>query len=346
MTAPVLFVIPTFNRAADLPRTIGAIAAQAWPREAVSVLVVDNASTDATPEVVAGLAARLPVAVGYRRKAPEGPAAARSLGLAQAAADGFVAFVDSDVELDPGWTRAAMAALEADPGLAMVGGRVVFAHDRAMLNAYGGAVSPLALCWDLGEGDPADSVTAPREVLWMNASAVLARVAPLRRAGGFDAAFFYGYEEPDLGLRLALMGERARVVPDAVAIHHVGTQIGPSHPTMVFHYAKNRLRMGLKCFGAARLCWWLPAILAYSLADAALHRPRAARLRALLWNVMNLPGTLALRRHAQALRRRPDREAFALMAERWFPAQRLAGLRRRPVGAIVAGQAADDRTAP
>jgi GT2 family glycosyltransferase len=346
MTAPILFVIPTFNRARDLPRTIGAIAAQDWPKDAIAVLVVDNASTDDTAAVVADLATDLPVALRCQRKAPEGPAAARSLGLGQAAADGFVAFVDSDVELDPGWTRATMAAMAQDPGLAMVGGRVVFAHDRAMLNAYGAAISPLGLCWDLDEGAPAGNATGPRDVIWMNASAVLARAAPLRDAGGFDRAFFYGYEEPDLGLRLALAGHRARVVPGAVAIHHVGTEIGPSHPTMVFHYAKNRLRMGLKCFGPARLAWWLPAILAYSLADAVLHRPRGARLRALLWNVMNLPGTLALRRHAQAQRRLPDREAFALMTRRWFPAQRLAGLRRRPVGAIVAGQAADDRTAP
>jgi GT2 family glycosyltransferase len=346
MTQEILFVIPTFNRARDLPRTIGAIAAQDWPREAISVLVVDNASTDDTPAVLADLIARLPVRVTTLRKAPEGPAAARSLGLAQAPAEGFVAFVDSDVELDPGWTRAAMAGLMAHPSVAMTGGRVVFAHDRGMLNAYGGAISPLGLCWDLDEGSPISAAAAARDVLWMNASAILARVAPLRAVGGFDAAFFYGYEEPDLGLRLALAGHGVRVVPGAVAIHHVGTEIGPSHPTMVFHYGKNRLRMGLKCFGAARLVWWLPAILAYSLVDALLHRPRRARLRAILWNFGHLPATLALRHRTQAARTRPDNEAFALMTRRWFPERRLGGLRRRPVGAITAGQAADDRTAP
>ncbi|CAH0295261.1 glycosyltransferase family 2 protein [Roseomonas sp. CECT 9278] len=343
---PILFVIPTFNRARDLPRTIAAIAAQDWPPEAIEVLVVDNGSTDDTPAVLEALAPRLPVRLRTHRKAPEGPAAARGFGLAQAPADGFVAFVDSDVELDPGWTRAAMAAFAQDPSVAMVGGCVVFAHDRTMLNAYGGAISPLGLCWDLDEGAPRAAAAQARDVLWMNASAILARVAPLRAAGGFDDAFFYGYEEPDLGLRLALAGQRARVVPGAVAIHHVGTEIGPSHPTMVFHYGKNRLRMGLKCFGAARLAWWLPAIIAYSLADALAHRPRRARLRALLWNLRHLGATLALRRQAQATRRLPDSRAFALMTSRWFPAQRLGGLRRRPVGGIAAGQAADDRTAP
>ncbi len=345
MTAPILFVIPSFNRAPDLPRTIGAIAAQDWPREALSVLVVDNASTDDTAAVVADLAARLPIRIDYHRKAPEGPAVARNIGLARAPTDGFCAFVDSDVELDPGWTRATVAAMGSDPRLALVGGQVVFAHDRSVLNCFGGALSPLGLCWDLEEGSPVAAAAAPRDVLWMNASAILARTGPVHGAGGFDERFFYAYEEPDLGLRLALEGWRCRVVPDAVAIHHVGSDIGRSHPGIVFHHVKNRLRMGLKCFGPTTLAWWLPVAAAHALLDAVLHDPRGARLRALAWNLRYLPDTLRARAAIQARRTVPHREAFRLMQARWFPPTRLGGLRRRPVGGIAVGPVADDRTA-
>jgi GT2 family glycosyltransferase len=346
MTAPILFVIPSFNRAADLPRTIGAIAAQDWPQDRLAVLVVDNSSTDDTEAVVAALASSLPIRVGYLRKAPEGPSVARNVGLRQAPEDGFCAFVDSDVELVPGWARAAVAAMEADPHLALVGGPVVFGHNRDILNCYGATLSPLGLGWDLEEGAPASTATAPRDVLWMNASAFLARTAPMRATGGFDERFFYAYEEPDLALRLALEGWSARVVPDAVAIHHVGSDIGRSHPDFVFHHVKNRMRMGLKCFSAGTLLWWVPVALAHALLDALLHVPKRTRLRGLVWNIRNLPDTLRARAAVQARRRVPHAMAFRLMARRWFPPTRLAGLRRRPVGGIEVGNVADDRAAP
>lgn len=345
MTAPILFIIPTFNRAADLPRTIVAIAAQDWPKEALAVLVVDNSSTDNTAEVVAGLAATLPIHIDYHRKMPEGPSIARNVGIARAPEDGYCAFVDSDVELDPGWTRATVTAMEADPKLALVGGQVVFGHNRGLLNCYGGTLSPLGLGWDLEEGSPVSVADAPRDVLWLNASAFLARTRPLRETGGFDARFFYAYEEPDLGLRLALEGWGCRVVPDAIAIHHVGSDIGRSHPDFVFHHIKNRLRMGLKNFSALTLGWWVPVATAHALLDAALHFPRRTRLRGFLWNIRNLPDTLRARAAVQARRTVPHARAFRLMETRWFPPTRLGALRRRPVEGIVVGNVADDRAA-
>lgn len=343
MTAPVLFVVPCYNRAAELPRTLRALAAQDWPRESLSVLVVDNGSTDGTAEVVAGLAARLPIRIEALRQAPEGPVVARNIGLARAPGHGYVAFVDSDVELDPGWTAATVAAMQADPGLAMVGGKVVFAHAPGVLNSYGATTSPLGLCWDLLEGAPVAAADAPRDVLWMNASAILARPRPLQEVGGFDESFFYGAEEPDLGQRLALAGWRCRVVPGAVALHHVRRETGPSHPDVIFHSGKNRLRMGLKCYGARRLAWWVPAMLGFVALDALLHPPRARRLGALWWNLRHLRGTLAARRRVRSARVVPDAAVYRMMSRAWFPPTRLRGMRRRAVEGMTAGAAADDR---
>lgn len=345
--APVLFVVPTFNRAADLPRTIEAIAAQAWPADRLQILIVDNASTDDTANVVAGLVARLPCRIEHIRKAREGPTVARNLGLRLAlerfGPHGLVALVDSDVQLDAGWLAATSAALAADPGLAQVGGKLVFAHAPDVLNSFGGALGRLGLAWDAEEGEAATPITMARNVLWINTSAVLMRPAVIQEVGGFDEQFFTGYEEPDLGLRLAMAGWRSQVVPDAVALHHTGTAIGQSHPEIVFHYNKNRLRMGLKSLGAARLFWFVPVSIAYTLVDASLHRPRAPRLRSIMWNLRMLGETWHLRRITQRARRVPDREALALLAPRLFPPERLGGNRRRPMRGSIAVRQPDDR---
>lgn len=342
MTARILYVVPTFNRAANLPLTIGAIAAQRWPDECKSILVVDNASTDNTADVLAGLAASLPFPLEHLRKKPEGPTVARNIGLYRGQ-DRYVALVDSDVELEPGWTPATVTAMDADLTLAQVGGKLVFGHAPDVLNSYGGVLGRFGLCWDRAEGELASTCTDPMDVLWINTSAVLVRPAPVLAVGGFDTGFFYAYEEPDLGLRLAITGWRSRVIPTAVARHHVDTRVVDSHPDFVFHYSKNRVRMGIKSLGLARLVPFLFVSTAYGLLDAALNHPRRARLRALWWNLRHVRETWRLRQAAQAMRRVPDDVALAGIDRRCFPPQRLRAMRRRAVAGSTYGAGDDDR---
>ncbi len=339
----ILYVVPTFNRAHELPRTLQAIADQRWPTSQMAILVIDNSSTDDTPAVLADIAKRLPCKLEHLRKAPEGPTVARNIGLRRGV-EGYVALVDSDVELDAGWTAATVAALEADASLAQVGGKLVFAHDPTILNSYGGESGWLGLSWDRAEGHPVDSVTHPTEVLWINTAAVMLRPGPALALGGFDEFFFYGYEEPDLGLRLAIAGWRSMVVPEARAIHHTGSEIGVSAPLIVFHYTKNRIRMGIKALGAGLLPVFLLTNLVYGLLDAILHRPHAARFRALIWNVAHITDSWRLRRLAQDARTVPDRRVLRLISWRPFPPRRLKRLRRRPVdGSRIVATSADDR---
>lgn len=342
MSVPVLYVVPTYNRAGELARTIGAIAAQRWPDECKSILVVNNASTDDTGAVLAALARTLKCPLEHLRKAPEGPTVARNHGLRRGAG-GYVALVDSDVELSPGWTAAAVAALEEAPDIALVGGPLLFGHDPGLLNSFGGEIGFLGLAWDWGEGGAASQAVAARDVAFVNTSAVLMRPEPVLRVGGFDESFFYAYEEPDLGLRLALAGYRSRVVPGAVAYDHVDLRIVPGHPAFVFHYTKNRIRMGLKAYAPPRLALFAAMSLGYGIADALLHPPRGARWKALWWNVVQLRETWRARREAQALRIVPDRVAFRLLSRSWFPPRRLRGLRRRMVDGAQVTAGRDDR---
>lgn len=342
--ADVTVVIPTYNRARDLPATLAAIAAQVPPPRAVTV--VDNSSTDDTQAVVEGLAPSLAergIALAYRRKDPNGPAAARNLGWREADT-AAIAFVDSDVSLEPGWLSACGAALAADAGLGAVGGKVIYAHRPDLLNCFGGEIGPIGLAWDSLEGEPVAAAARARDVLWANCSALLVRRDALAAIDGFDEAFFYGYEDSDLGWRLTLAGWRVRVIPQASVLHRVGREIGKAADAILFHSGKNRLRSVLTNWGPLRLALYGPPALAYGIADALLRGPRRPKGRALVWTLTHLPQTLARRRAVQATRRVGDGAVAALMAGRFFPERRLHGLRRRPAdaGALpVAG--ADDR---
>jgi glycosyltransferase involved in cell wall biosynthesis len=92
VTAPLVSVIlPTHNRAALLPRAVDSVLGQSL--QALELIVVDDASTDATPEVLA--ARRDPRLRVLRRERSQGAAAARNLGLAAARGE-WVAFQDDD----------------------------------------------------------------------------------------------------------------------------------------------------------------------------------------------------------------------------------------------------------
>jgi glycosyltransferase involved in cell wall biosynthesis len=117
-------VICTYNRAACLDAVLATLEQQAHDAEIVwRVLVVDNASTDATPDVVASYAARLPE---LRRvfEPEQGLTAARHRGVQETAAP-WIAFVDDDNHLAPDWLSAIAGAIRAHPDAGGIGGKVV-----------------------------------------------------------------------------------------------------------------------------------------------------------------------------------------------------------------------------
>jgi glycosyltransferase involved in cell wall biosynthesis len=119
-------VICTYNRAAGLDAVLSALSQQfpavdvAW-----SVLVVDNASTDATADVVDAHRSRqlLP---GLRRvrENEQGLTPARRRGVRETGAP-WIAFVDDDNLLEPGWLDAIAQAIRSHPQAGAIGGSVV-----------------------------------------------------------------------------------------------------------------------------------------------------------------------------------------------------------------------------
>ena len=126
--APILSVVLcTWNRASGLDRTLATLARCPAPAAgAWELVLVDNACTDATPEVAARHAAHLPL----RRvlEPVQGLAAARNRGLSVARAP-LIVFTDDDVDVDGGWLGAFVEAAAAHPEAAWFGGRILPSFD-------------------------------------------------------------------------------------------------------------------------------------------------------------------------------------------------------------------------
>jgi cellulose synthase/poly-beta-1,6-N-acetylglucosamine synthase-like glycosyltransferase len=98
----VAVVIPAWNEAAVILRTIEYLLALDYPSEQLRIYVVDDASTDATPEIVGNLVRTHPGTVHHLRRSRGGEGKAHTInyGLREISADGWyeaIMVIDADV---------------------------------------------------------------------------------------------------------------------------------------------------------------------------------------------------------------------------------------------------------
>ena len=106
----VSVIIPTHNRAALLPRAVDSVLAQTY--RDFELLIVDDCSTDDTPQVVAGFSD--PRVRGIRHERNRRQTGALNTGLAQARGE-YAAFLDDDDEFTPDSLAERVALMEESP---------------------------------------------------------------------------------------------------------------------------------------------------------------------------------------------------------------------------------------
>lgn len=171
------------------------------------VIYVDSGSTDGSATQAAALGAEV---VALDMTQPFTAARARNTGLARLGSGEFVQFVDGDCEVEPGWIATGLAALAAEPRLAVVAGRRRERHPE--VSVYN------RLCdaeWNTPIG-PARAVGGD----------LLARRAALVEVGGYDPGLIAG-EEPEMCLRLARAGWGIRRLDAPMTLHDAAmTRLG------------------------------------------------------------------------------------------------------------------------
>lgn len=249
----------------------------------VLVVVVDNASTDATLAIVEAAA---PEAVIVRNPVNAGFAAGVNLGI-KAADARDVLVLNADIRLRPGAVEAlrATGAAIAVPKLVGTDGALHHSLRRepTVLRALGEAVlggGRAGKVAALGETvvDP-KSYEHSQQVDWATGAAWLISRAAIDALGPLDERYFLYSEETEYMLRATGAGFAVRYEPNAVAVH-IGGEV-QSSPRLWSMLTTNRVRLHRERHGrVAALFMWLAVVLNEGLrASSGRHR---AALRALL----------------------------------------------------------------
>jgi glycosyltransferase involved in cell wall biosynthesis len=219
-------VVCTYNRVDRLPTALAAFDRLQDPGIAYEIVVVDNASTDGTADLLRAWAAG-GVPGGPARRALREPRSGKSFALnlaVESTASDWLALTDDDVVVAPDWLVAARQALDARPDIDYVGGKVLPLWEAPPPAWFSMAERDLfgtIAILDYGD-EPFDY---DRRVP-LGANIVYRRRA-FQRAGlfrtdlGRDHTTLRGQEFPEHLLRVEAAGGRGRYVPGLVVSHHV-----------------------------------------------------------------------------------------------------------------------------
>lgn len=193
----------------------------------VEAIYIDNGSTDGSADLVAE---RFPEVHIIRRPTNEGlPARNHGLRLARGR---YRMLLDSDARLTHGALPTAVAALEANPRIGLVGPRLVYPDGRLQLSSrrYPPLALPVLRRPPLGryfEDGPTVrhhlmagvGHDRQRRVEYVLGACQVFRAEAQQAAGEFDPAIWFGHDDAHWCFRIRMAGYDIAYVPDAVVVH-------------------------------------------------------------------------------------------------------------------------------
>lgn len=323
----VLAIVVTHAGREWIREALVGLNAQTYPH--MDVLVVDDASPDIrTKPTLKRVAKRhlRRVRWGYvRTPRPLGFGGAINWALSRVKTDAeLLLFIHDDAAPDPDVLEKLVARMMADELSAIVGPKIVDRDDPRRLEEVGMAVDRLGYPYkgledheiDLGQHD--QSV----EVFYVTTTCMLVKHNVFRELRGWDARMRAFSEDLDLCWRARVAGHSVRVEPAARVRHAIaharGLRRTPFKPQRYFS-RRNRLRAIMKNASGVRLLSVIPLFLLFAIFEmigfVAVRQFREIPniARALLWNLVNVPQTLAERARVQRVRTVPDRRLQRLM---------------------------------
>ncbi len=311
----VTVVVPNWNGERFLGLCLNSLREQTF--KDFETVLVDNGSTDGS---VAFVGRNFPEVRVVPLGENKGFSAAVNAGIKASEAE-YVALLNNDTEVDPGWLGALVRAAESHPEAGLFASKLVNFYDRSLLDGAGDALRRGGLPYRIGHKElDRGQFDEPAFVFSACAAAALYRRTLFEEIGLFDEDFFSNCEDADLSFRAQLFGYRCLYVPGSVVYHMVSASTGGKRSSTNTRLGtQNSLNLLVKNLPTALVWRLLPSFLAGQLSRLVIISLFFGRLRAYLsglagaWRL--LPRMLEKRKEIQKRRKVPDSYIRQLLRE-------------------------------
>jgi len=287
------------------------------------VIVVDNASSDGSLELVKKEFLHDKRLKVIENKGSYGPARGRNIGI-KSSKGKYIAFLDNDTEVDPLWLKNAIDVMKQNPKVGELQCKLLSMDERNRFDDAGSLFSPTGFLiersdsgTDHGQFDKVDYIFSAK-----SAASIFLKSA-IKEAGFFDEDFYMYLEETDLSWRIWLTGYEVVFSPDSVVYHAFGTnrKTSPKYypkKIMRFNGCRNYITTIIKNLSFMNLIRILPIHIASWVGIAVFFSLKFKFLdsfyitKGILWNLFNLgkiiPRRIYIQRH---LRKVSDFDIFS-----------------------------------
>lgn len=232
-------------------------------------LVVDNGSTDASPEYVA---LNFPWVKLITNGQNTGFARANNLGLKESNGE-FILFLNTDAVICPKALALLLSEIKKDASIGVVA-PALLTGERSHQVSFGRRVDFFSelvkkCFWNAFQGIKLKIWSRRENVRWVSAASMLARRRALEEAGGFDENFFLYFEDIDLCYRIKELGWKVVYDPRARVYHQGGSSTSAQkarsrleyRKSQVYFYRKHNSAVSLFLLGLyLRLDFWLLSV--------------------------------------------------------------------------------------
>ena len=217
----VSIIVPVFNQLEYTHACLASLQA-AEEQPPFEVIVVDDCSTDNTPEVVAQIGG----VVYLRNDSNSGFVASCNAG-AKTARGKYLVFLNNDTLVKPGWLTALLDTFKEERRAGIVGSKLLYPDGR--LQEAGGIIWQDASGWNYGKCDDPGKpeYNYLRDVDYCSGAALMVPKALFESVGSFDSRYAPGYyEDTDLAFKVRQAGYRVLYQPLSEVIHYEGATGG------------------------------------------------------------------------------------------------------------------------
>jgi len=273
------------------------------------VLVVDNGSTDGSPEIVTELQKTHKNLFLVRNERNLGFAEGNNIGVGRARGD-YVVLLNNDTVVIPDWLNPLAEILTKDPSVGACQSKLRLMNHPERLDAAGSYLSQYGFLVHVGLGEvDIGQYDEMRDIFVAKGAALTVRRKLWQAVGGLDPIYFAYNEEMDLCWRIWLAGYRVVFVPKSVALHAWGGTLSRMSNrglyVLHFHGTKNYIMTLLKNLPPSGITItilkhtgiWL-MLASYYLTKRKVTEALLI-LRAVLWNLSNLRSIWKRRQEVQ-----------------------------------------------